>query len=120
MNGRIEPGAMIGVIGGGQLGAMCAVAARRLGYRVAAWDPDPDAPALKIADLPLNAPFTDATALATFAGSISAATYEWENIPVAVVEALERRIPVRPSSRVLHVLQNRLAQKTFFKERGFP
>ncbi len=120
MSGRIEPGAMVGVLGGGQLGAMFAVAARRLGYRIAVWDPDPDAPALKIADLPLGRPFEDASALATFAGSISAATYEWENIPAAVGDSLEQRLPVRPSTRILRLLQNRLEQKTFLAERGFP
>ncbi|MDE3035379.1 MAG: 5-(carboxyamino)imidazole ribonucleotide synthase, partial [Nitrospirota bacterium] len=83
----IEPGSMVGVLGGGQLGAMFAVAARRLGYRVAVWDQDADAPALKIADLPVSAPFTDPEALARFAGSICAVTYEWENIPIALSEA---------------------------------
>lgn len=120
MNGRIEPGAMVGVLGGGQLGAMFSVAARRLGYRVAVWDPDPDAPALKIADLPLSQPFDDASALTTFAGSISVATYEWENIPVALTDALEERIPVRPATRILRTLHNRLDQKTFLADRGFP
>nr|MBI3613471.1 5-(carboxyamino)imidazole ribonucleotide synthase [Nitrospirota bacterium] len=120
MSGRVEPGEMIGVLGGGQLGAMFAVAARRLGYRVAVWDPDADAPALKVADLPLHAPFTDSTTLATFAGSISAATYEWENIPVATVEALEQRIPVRPAGRVLRVLQHRLEQKQYLARHGIP
>jgi 5-(carboxyamino)imidazole ribonucleotide synthase len=99
---------------------MFAVAARRLGYRIAVWDPDPDAPALKLADLPLSLPFDDATTLATFAGSISVATYEWENIPVAVTHTLEERIPVRPAPLILRVLQNRLEQKTFLADRGFP
>lgn len=116
----IEPGAMIGVLGGGQLGAMFAVAARRLGYRVAVWDQDEAAPALKIADLPIGAPFTDQEALARFADSIRAATYEWENIPVTVCEALEQRLPVRPASRILRILQHRLEQKQFLAGHNIP
>jgi len=111
---------MIGVLGGGQLGAMFAMAARRLGYRIAVWDPDADAPALKLADLPLHAPFDDAPALETFARSVSAATYEWENVPSSVTGALERRVPVRPSPFILKTLQNRLEQKTFLSSRGLP
>jgi len=109
----IQSGSTIGVLGGGQLGAMFTTAAKRLGYRVAVWDPDPDAPALKLADLPFAAPFTDKTSLDTFAASIAAATYEWENIPVATVQALEQRVPVRPAPRILQIIQNRLDQKTF-------
>lgn len=116
----IEPGAMLGVLGGGQLGSMFANAARRLGYRVAVWDPDREAPGLKVADLPLTAPFTDRSALDQFADAIEAATYEWENIPAETCEALERHVPVRPGSFVLRLLQNRLHQKSFFADRGFP
>lgn len=111
---------MIGVLGGGQLGAMFAVAARRLGYRVAVWDQDADAPALKIADLPISSPFADSAALDRFAGSIRAVTYEWENIPVTVSEALERRLPVRPASRILRMLQHRAEQKQFLAGHGAP
>jgi 5-(carboxyamino)imidazole ribonucleotide synthase len=111
---------MLGVLGGGQLGAMFASAARRLGYRVAVWDSDPDAPALRTADLPVSAPFEDDHALARFAGSISAATYEWENIPAALPAALEQRVPVRPSARILGLIQHRVAQKTFLVDHGLP
>jgi 5-(carboxyamino)imidazole ribonucleotide synthase len=111
---------MLGVLGGGQLGAMFTTAARRLGYRVAVWDPDPDAPALKLADLPLAAPFTDQASLDRFSTSITAATYEWENIPAATVQALERKVPVRPAPRILLIIQNRLAQKTFLASQKIP
>src|SRR5205807_10279323 len=87
MPGPILPGTMLGVLGGGQLGAMFTTAARRLGYRVAVWDPDPEAPAHKTADLSFSAPFTDSAALEQFRSVVSAVTYEWENIPVAVAEA---------------------------------
>lgn len=116
----IEPGAMVGVLGGGQLGAMFALAARRLGYRLAVWDPDPHAPALTLADLPLPAPFTDDATFEKFAGAIQAATYEWENVPAALAEALERRVPLRPAGRVLRRLQNRLEQKQFLQGRDLP
>ena len=111
---------MLGVLGGGQLGAMFTAAAQRLGYRVAAWDPDPDAPALKLADLPFSTPFTDQASLAKFAASIKAATYEWENIPAATVQALERQVPVRPAPRILQIIQNRIEQKTFLAGRKIP
>jgi 5-(carboxyamino)imidazole ribonucleotide synthase len=114
----VEPGSTVGVLGGGQLGAMFTVAARRLGYRIAVWDPDPDAPALAIADLALSRPFDDTSALTAFVDSISVATYEWENVPASVGEALERRVPVRPASRILKILQNRLEQKSFLSSRG--
>lgn len=110
---------MIGVLGGGQLGAMFGNAARRLGYRVAVWDPDPDAPALRAADFSLSAPFHDSSALAEFAEAVSAATYEWENIPVTVAAALEQAVPLTPSSRILGLLQNRIEQKSFLRRHGF-
>ncbi len=120
MADRIEPGAMVAVLGGGQLGALFAAAARRLGYRVAVWDPDPEAPALKGADRPLCAPFTDPGPLGELAGAVRAATYEWENIPVTTAAELERCLPLRPSARILQLLQNRLEQKTFLAGHGLP
>ena len=111
---------MLGVLGGGQLGAMFTAAARRMGYRVAVWDPDPDAPALKLADLPLAAPFTDQASLEKFSTSIQAATYEWENIPAPTVQAIEQRVPVRPAPRILQIIQDRLAQKTFLAAQKIP
>jgi 5-(carboxyamino)imidazole ribonucleotide synthase len=116
----IEPGATIGVLGGGQLGAMFAQAARRLGYQVAVWDPDSDAPAFRSADVAVNAPFEDSASLEKFSGSVSAATYEWENIPASVAAALEQRMPLRPSGRILSLLQDRLDQKIFLTKHGFP
>ena len=126
MPDRIDPGAMLGVLGGGQLGAMFAAAARRMGYRVAVWDPDPDAPAFKAADRCLSRPLLaiDATELTTglgeFVEGLSAVTFEWENIAAQVPEAIEHYVPVRPGARILKLLQNRFAQKTFLKNRGLP
>lgn len=102
------------------MGAMFITAARRLGYRVAVYDPDPDAPAHKIADRSFCRPFTDGDALEQFRRVVSAVTYEWESIPVSVAHALEQSVPVRPGSAILGVLQNRLDHKSFLAERRFP
>lgn len=114
----IHPGATLGVLGGGQLGAMFAAAARRMGYAIAVWDPDPEAPAHRIADSSLIQPFTDDSARQAFTRQVRAATYEWENVPADLCERLERDLPVRPSSRVLRVIQDRIEQKTFLRSHG--
>lgn len=111
---------MLGVLGGGQLGAMFAGAARRLGYQVSVWDPAPDAPALRLADLALTQSFADPRALTRFTQSVRAATYEWENIPSSVACAIEAVLPLRPSARILSVLQDRIEQKTFLARHGIP
>jgi len=116
----IEPGSVLGVLGGGQLGAMFTMAACRVGYRVAVWDPDPDAPAHRIATHSFPAPFTDQHSLERFADLVSVVTYEWENIPAELCRVLEQRRPVRPSSAVLSVIQDRLKQKGFLASKGFP
>ena len=116
----IDPGAMLGVLGGGQLGAMFATAARRLGYAVVVWDPDPEAPAHRLADSSLIRPFTDSAARQDFIRRVCAVTYEWENVPADLCEQLERDVPVRPSSRVLRVIQDRIEQKTFLRTHGLP
>jgi 5-(carboxyamino)imidazole ribonucleotide synthase len=116
----IEPGSVLGVLGGGQLGAMFTMAACRLGYHVAVWDPDPEAPAHCVATHSFPVPFTDQRSLARFADLVSVVTYEWENIPADLCRALEQRRPVRPSSAVLSVIQDRFEQKGFLASHGFP
>ena len=116
----IEPGSVLGVLGGGQLGALFARAATTLGYRVAVWDPDPDAPAHRLATHSFAAPFTDLTTATAFAAVASVVTYEWENVPAELCERLERERPVRPSGGVLRHIQNRLVQKRFLAGHGFP
>lgn len=111
---------MLGVLGGGQLGSMFATAAHRLGYRVAVWDPDPNAPGLGKADVPVNRPFDDATALVEFTRSVAAVTYEWENIPAATARAIEATVCLRPSADILTTIQNRLEQKLFLSSHGIP
>ncbi|MEP6960373.1 MAG: 5-(carboxyamino)imidazole ribonucleotide synthase [Nitrospirota bacterium] len=116
----IEPESVLGVLGGGQLGAMFTMAARSLGYHVAVWDPDPEAPAHCVATHSFPVSFNDQHILARFADLVSAVTYEWENIPAELCRALEQRKPVRPSSAVLSVIQDRLEQKGFLASNGFP
>ncbi|MBA2486806.1 MAG: 5-(carboxyamino)imidazole ribonucleotide synthase [Nitrospira sp.] len=114
----IDPGATLGVLGGGQLGAMFATAARRMGYGVAVWDPHAEAPAHRLADYSLTQPFSDVAARKDFARHVHAVTYEWENVPGELCEQLELEVPVRPSSRVLRVIQDRIEQKTFLQTHG--
>jgi 5-(carboxyamino)imidazole ribonucleotide synthase len=116
----IEPGSVLGVLGGGQLGAMFTMAASRLGYRVAVWDPDPEAPAHRVATHSFPAPFTDHHTFTRFADLVSVVTYEWENIPAELCRSLEKQKPVCPSSAVLSVIQDRLEQKGFLVSNGFP
>ncbi len=116
----IEPGSVLGVLGGGQLGAMFTMAACRLGYHVAVWDPDPEAPAHRLATHSFPVPFTDQNVLARFADLVSVVTYEWENVPAELCRALEQHKSVRPSSAVLSVIQDRLEQKGFLASNGFP
>jgi 5-(carboxyamino)imidazole ribonucleotide synthase len=116
----ILPGAMLGVLGSGQLGRMFAMAAARLGYRVQVFAPEPDAPAADVAFGQTVAPFEDVDAVARFAQSVDAVTFEFENIPVAAAEAAARFAPVRPSGAVLHHCQDRLREKGFLKRAGIP
>ena len=114
------PGAMLGVLGGGQLGRMFAVAARRLGYRVAVWSDAPDAPALAHADLPTQAPYDDTAALAAFTAAIDVCTVEFENLPADLLRAIERRVPLRPSAEAIGATQHRGREKRALTELGAP
>ncbi|RIK87191.1 MAG: 5-(carboxyamino)imidazole ribonucleotide synthase [Planctomycetota bacterium] len=114
------PGAMLGVLGSGQLGRMFAMAAARLGYRVHVFAPEPDAPAADVAFRQTVAPFDDADAVAQFARSVDAVTFEFENIPIAAAETAARYAPVRPAGTVLHATQDRLREKRFLRDAGIP
>ncbi|MDH4153208.1 MAG: 5-(carboxyamino)imidazole ribonucleotide synthase [Nitrospira sp.] len=120
MQSIVEPGSVVGVLGGGQLGAMFAGVARRMGYRVAVWDPDHDAPAHRIADQSFSTPFTDHDTRERFVDMVKAMTLEWENIPAELCEWLEQRRPLHPSSAVLRVIQDRLTQKQFLASCSLP
>lgn len=116
----IPPGATIGVLGSGQLGRMFAIAARRLGYRVHTLSPDQDSPTGQVADVEVTAAYDDLDAVRAFAREIAVATFEFENVPSATVEALAECVPVRPSGRALHVSQHRAREKRFLSDTGIP
>ncbi|MCB0113581.1 MAG: 5-(carboxyamino)imidazole ribonucleotide synthase, partial [Caldilineaceae bacterium] len=115
------PGATVGVFGSGQLGRMLALAARRMGYRIAVFSPDADSPAGQVADREVVADYMDVDAVRAFVRSVNAVTYEFENVPAHVAMiAREEGVPSRPRGRVLRTAQNRLREKTFFSEAGLP
>lgn len=116
----IAPGAALGVLGGGQLGRMFAIAARRMGYRVHTFSPEDDAPAGQVADLEVTASYADLDALRTFARGVEVVTFEFENVPIEAIDAIEALAPVRPSGVALHTAQQRAREKTFLADRGVP
>ena len=116
----ILPGSTIGCLGGGQLGRMFALSARKMGYRVHTVDPTPDSPTGQISDREFNVPFSDIETLIDFARGVDVVTYEFENIPVEALDALAPRVLLRPGRQVLFTTQNRLREKQFLQQNGFP
>ena len=116
----ILPGATLGMLGGGQLGRMFTVAARTMGYEVIVLDPDPDSPAGELATDHVCADFRDATALEYLANTCDAVSTEFENVPAAALEALASRCVVRPGARAVAITQDRIHEKTFLRDNGFP
>ena len=116
----LPPGSVIGILGGGQLGRMLALAARSLGYRVHVFTPEPDSPAGQVADVECVAPYDDLARVREFARHTDVVTFEFENVPSATSAAAAEVVPVRPDGRVLHVTQHRLREKTFLRDHGFP
>jgi 5-(carboxyamino)imidazole ribonucleotide synthase len=116
----ILPGATIGILGGGQLGRMTAMAARSLGYHLAVLDPDPSCAARFLVETCVTAGFDDVKAARELAQRCQVATVEIEKISIEVMEAVQQIIPMRPGPGVLHVVQDRARQKDWLAERGFP
>ena len=115
----LMPGAVLGILGGGQLGRMFAMAAKRMGYRVAVLEPSPDSPCGQVADTVIQADYTDEAALRRLAALSDAITYEFENVDARAVEFLEGLgKPVHPSSSALRITQDRILEKTFARENG--
>ena len=116
----IAPGSTIGVLGGGQLGRMFAMAARRLGYRVHTLAPEHDTPTGQIADVEVVASYDDIDRVREFARAVDVVTFEFENVPIEAIDAIESLAPVRPSAVALHTAQQRAREKTFLADHGFP
>jgi 5-(carboxyamino)imidazole ribonucleotide synthase len=116
----ILPGATIGVLGGGQLGRMFAIAARRLGYRVHTLAPEDDTPTGQIADVEINAAYDDLDAVRAFAKAVDVVTFEFENVSAAATAAAEEHAIVRPNGRALFIAQHRIREKSFLADRGLP
>jgi 5-(carboxyamino)imidazole ribonucleotide synthase len=109
----LQPGATIGILGGGQLGRMLALAAARLGFKCHVFAPVPDSPAFDVVHRVSRADYTDTEALDRFAGSVDVVTYEFENVPAETATFLSARVPVVPDPKILATTQDRLAEKDF-------
>ncbi|WP_298494871.1 5-(carboxyamino)imidazole ribonucleotide synthase [uncultured Maritimibacter sp.] len=118
MTDALKTGAVIGILGGGQLGRMLSVAASRLGFKTAIFEPGADCPASHVANFHLQADYDDHAALKRFAESVDVITYEFENIPTDALDLLEAIRPVRPGRDALRVSQDRLVEKAFLVELG--
>lgn len=120
MERPLLPGGTIGILGGGQLGRMSAIAARRMGYKVKTFDPSAQACAAAIADEHVVAEWNDTKALTRFAQGCGRITLEFENIPPATVEFVAQSVPSHPSANVLATCQNRRREKEFLRASGIP
>jgi 5-(carboxyamino)imidazole ribonucleotide synthase len=114
----IAPPATIGILGGGQLGRMLALAARSMGYRIAVLDPDPDCPTAALADRQIVAGYDDIGGALRLGRFSDVVTYELEHVALAVVDALDSVVPVRPGRLPLQVTQDRMAERRFVEEAG--
>ena len=116
---RLPPGSTIGILGGGQLGRMLAMAAARLGFKCAIYS-DHRGPAFDVASATTLGRFEDLEAIARFAATVDVVTYEFENVPLPTAAAAARVRPVRPGPKALEVAQDRLTEKAFISSLGIP
>jgi 5-(carboxyamino)imidazole ribonucleotide synthase len=116
----IAPGKTLGIFGGGQLGRMIGLAARRMGYRIHIFEPGENSPAGQVADLEVNASYRDEESLRRFLQEIEVATFEFENIPADFLHQAAEIRPVHPSPEVLLICQNREREKAFLQAHQFP
>lgn len=115
---KLKPGDTIGILGGGQLGRMLALAAARLGLRCQVFSPDPDSPAFDVVQNATCAEYADVEALELFASDVDVVTYEFENVPAATAMVLAARRPVLPALKSLETTQDRLVEKDFVSKLG--
>lgn len=120
MPDMLQPGARIGILGGGQLGRMLALAAARLGFDAVIYTPDEDSPASRVAAETIVAPYEDLDAVRLFAKSVDVVTYEFENVPVETAHAAGEAAPVRPDPKALEVAQDRTVEKDFLNANRAP
>ncbi len=111
---------VVGVIGGGQLGRMLALAARRMGVRSVIWTGGLEAPAVEVADMVIDKAFDDPAALEEFCGTATVATVEFENIPLATMRGVAEKISLFPSPEAVGICQNREKEKNFLRANGIP
>ena len=116
----VAPGGTVGILGGGQLGRMLAMAAARLGLKVHIYAPEGDNPAFDVAHAHTCAPYEDAERLTAFADAVDVITYEFENIPAEAVARLEALRPLKPSRKALETTQDRWTEKSFVAGLGLP
>jgi 5-(carboxyamino)imidazole ribonucleotide synthase len=114
----LPPGSTIGILGGGQLARMLALAAAPLGLKCHIFAPEADGPAYDVSSAKTVAAYNDEGALSRFASAVDVVTYEFENVPVATVKFLEQHVPVRPGSKALGVAQDRIQEKTLARQLG--
>jgi 5-(carboxyamino)imidazole ribonucleotide synthase len=114
----LDPGATIGILGGGQLGRMLAQAASRVGFKCHVFAPNPESPAFDVVHRVTCADYADTQALDRFACDVDLVTYEFENVPAETAAFLAARVPVRPDPKVLAITQDRLAEKNFVSGLG--
>jgi 5-(carboxyamino)imidazole ribonucleotide synthase len=117
-NTPVAPGGTIGIVGGGQLGRMLAMAAARLGLKACIYNDAPDAPAFQVTQQSLVAPYDDLNMLSAFAQVCDAVTFEFENLPAHAIAHLAERVVVRPGAHALAMTQDRLTEKTFVEKLG--
>ncbi|MEM9379793.1 MAG: 5-(carboxyamino)imidazole ribonucleotide synthase [Planctomycetota bacterium] len=117
---RVLPGGTLGVFGGGQLGRMLGLAARNMGYRFAVLSDDADGPAAQVADQVAVAAYDDEEAVAEFARSVDAVSFEFENVPSVAGEVASRWTAVRPDVGLLHAVQDRTREKRALERLGLP
>jgi 5-(carboxyamino)imidazole ribonucleotide synthase len=115
---KLKPGDTIGILGGGQLGRMLALAAARLGLRCQIFSPDPESPAFDVVLNATCAEYADVEALEVFANDVDVITYEFENVPASAALVLSARRPVLPDRKILETTQDRLAEKDFITRLG--
>ncbi|MEN0086913.1 MAG: 5-(carboxyamino)imidazole ribonucleotide synthase [Pseudomonadota bacterium] len=116
----LAPSSTIGILGGGQLGRMLAMAGARLGYRIAVLEPDPKCPAAQVANTLFANAYDDQAALEEFAFNCDAVTLEFENVPEETLQFLASHVPTRPGAEALRIAQDRLVEKAFLKQAGAP